>query len=159
VEAPGEIAGAVALADATGAPVQCEVRLHAQGEGGAQETVAGVIRHCAGGVEMSSVKVWLELAISAESQCAMLKVHLDERAPAHRETSEALAAAATLVHWIVLALARRWGRAWLLHLALGSGQSDRVVSRVLDELVLAAELAADAMEGWACCLLAGEDAR
>lgn len=152
-DANGTVAGIVALADATGAPAQCEVELRMYAVSRTQERLEGTVRHRVDAGEPSFVTLQLQLDISDEEQSALLHVAMQECAPVHKETSEALAAATTLVHWTVLALARRWGRHWVLRLELGDSQTDRVNSRLLDELGLAAELAAEALEGWACCLV------
>lgn len=146
----GGVSGNMRVSDALGHPTPCLVDLQVGLKTGGREWLAGDISP--EGAERSYAQVELLLQLDTEAQIAMLTIALHEHAPGYSEASVALAAGASLVYWVFLALARRLGPAWLLQADVFDQKSDRVSSLVLGELQLAAEIIADSVEPYACCL-------
>jgi len=145
----GGVSGCMRVSDALGQPTPCMVDLQVGLRSGGKEWLAGDI--CPDSAEGSFAQLEMSLQLDTEAQTALLTIALCEHAPGYSETSVAMAAGASLMYWVVLALSKRLGPTWLLQTDIFDRTSDRVTSQLLGELHMAAELIADSTEPFACC--------
>jgi hypothetical protein len=146
----GGVSGSMRVSDALGHLTPCLVDMQVGLKTSGREWLAGDIRPDS--VEGSYAQLELLLQLNAAENTALLTVALHEHAPGYSEASVAMAGGASLVYWIVLALARHLGPVWLLQTDVFDRKSDRVTSQLLGELHMASEIVADSTEPYACCM-------
>ena len=149
----GSMRGPFALVDETGALARCDVELLGSQLADGQERLDGTVCLLDESGCASCVSLQLDLQADHATQHALLQIHAKELTPSHEKASVVLAAAAAFVHWTVHALSMKLGSGWLLQSELAQESlTDRVKGRLLEELLLACELAADSLDDCACCL-------
>jgi len=144
---PDAVRGTVVILDAAGLAIECEYDLRVSPISEGHERLAGSVYPSSAIGGASGVALTLDLETDVGMHLTKLVISVKEQHAEPHEMSVTLASAATLAHWTVYYLARKLGSGWLLQLEIDKDNvTDRAASRLLEELLLVCELAAESID-------------